>query len=202
MKHYRLPVTGIDERIQHLQDDLHDGLLEKWIIPDDQYQCFGRVYKNPTALGYRPEAYVSGGNYHPVELDDRYAVQSFFGLGDKCTVEGNQKVQDVHLVFFANLEKILLYTTGNVYNTALGDVRADMEIREAVEAIMGQNRFGFTWKETVITVQRATEGYSIGRANVKQTQYQTQRGEKNFDVHPNHIFRINGTVKHPIPQIN
>ena len=192
MKYYRLPVTGIDERIQRLQDELHDILPEKYGIPDTEYQCFARIHKTPVEQGFRPEAYMSDGNYHEVLLDDRFAVQSFFGTGDSSKPDKTDKVTQVHLVFFVHLGKI----TSNV---SYGDVRADVEAREIVESIMGQNLFDWTWEETVTSVQAAMQGYVVGRFTANQTQVQAKAGLKLADMHPFHIFRLNGTIRHQKP---
>ena len=63
--------VGIDRQIQGFQETMYTLLKKKWgIVGENFWDCYGRVYKNQTADGYSPEAYVGANEYKEVYFDD------------------------------------------------------------------------------------------------------------------------------------
>lgn len=194
MIHYRLPVHGIDRAIQDLQNELHERLLPMWYLGEDDYQCYGRCQRTPFSGGYAPRVHIGEAEYRDVSYDDRYAVQSFFGLADNYSVNGPDNVGDVHLIVFVHLGRIKIRDRDD--QPVSLPMRADMEVRNAVQLIMGQDLYGFTLKN-VVSGPEATKEYQL----VPSGSAANATAGK-FDMHPFHVFRINGTLRWPKPQFN
>jgi hypothetical protein len=177
----KFPVNGIDIPIQLIQQEVYDELLCKWQLQDSDWQCFGRVYKKAQPKGgYLPEAFVggAGGDYEPVLLDDKYAVSSFFAVNDIYKADGFYNKYQVRLIFMVDLGRIY---SGN-------ETRPDAEARDAVQAAIGDNCHGFTVTSVITTVPKVFAEYTISRAGVQQD------GSKSHDVHPYHVFAIEGDL--------
>lgn len=174
MVHYRLPVTGIDIPIQALQREMHDELRAAWMLTDTDYQCYGRAYKLPTKGGIKPEVYKGDSNYHEVLLDDKCAVQSFFSVGDKVTVNGAYNEVPVSIKFFVHLG-----------GTSALPMRADEEARAEAQKILGESLHGFT-----------LTGVTIGGAAVSEFATNALKG---FDMHPYHVFSMDGILRYQKP---
>lgn len=169
--------AGIDLYIQKLQTKLHDMLVgaNYWNLSDQsQYRAYGRCYRNKTDDGYVAENYESAGEYKEVYWSDELAAVSFFGISSNVkTGEA-----DVHLVFFANLEKLALKDTE-------GDVvthRADEELRLMVQRIIGKSAHGFQYESTELWIENVLREYPGSRRDARL---------KAVDMHPVHCFRIN-----------
>lgn len=205
MIHYKQPRHGIDEPIFQLQKMLHEELKAGWRLGEQEYQCYGRAYKNPVPGGFIPEVYKGDGNYHEVLLDDRYTVLSFFGIGDRITQDGYANIAPVHAVFFVHLGAIAtLQLTALSASLSEEDkqkvmksnpARADMEAREAVQAILNQNLYGFTFLDAV-TGPTALQEYVLRRDKQNNTDF------AKMDMQPFHVFRVNGTIRYPKPTKN
>lgn len=181
MIHFAYPLEGIDERIYRLQRELNDLLCAAWQMEEKEYQCYGRVYRNPTTKGYVPAVYGGDSNYKEVLLDDKYVATSFFGVSD-TSVNGAYNTTDVHCVFFVHLGRAM---PGNPN-------RMDQAVRDDVQRILGQDLAGFTLKK-IVTGEAVLREYNINRTGVQGT------GSKEFDMQPFHTFRVEGSIKYPKP---
>ena len=99
--------AGINWYVQKLQTKLHDTLINTshWNLSDtSQYKAYGLCYRNKTDDGYVAENYEADGEYRDVYWDDSLTAVSFFGLTNNI----KNGEADIHLVFFANLQKLSL----------------------------------------------------------------------------------------------
>jgi hypothetical protein len=151
--------AGIDYYIQKIQSTLYAAL--NW----ENYNCYGRCYRNKHQNGYIAEVYTSANNYKEVYWDDKLSAISFFGLSDKI----NANEANVHLVFFVNLAKLMPGVTH----------RADEEVR--LNAI-GRNNHGFIFKSIDLWVENVLKEYPSSRRDDRL---------KAVDMHPIHCFRLN-----------
>lgn len=168
---------GIDLVIQNYQGLLHTYLLKKWGLEGDksnQYECYGRAYRNRKGAGYVAEVYTAGNEYKEVHHDDRLAALSFFGESER--IEDGKA--EIHLVFFVNLTKIkpaILH-------------RADEEAHNDVIqfALKGYQGFEFIsleqWSENVLREYPGT---------LSNLQVNAGSDSVKIDLHPYHCFRIN-----------
>lgn len=169
--------AGIDWYIQQLQVKLHDKLIDaKYLaLPvSTQYKAYGRCYRNKTDDGYIAENYEGGDEYREVYFDDTVSLLSFFGLSSKI----GPNEADVHLIFFANLGKLLLEDRFG----AQVPHRADEELREMVRKIIGQYSFGFSYVSTELWLENVLREYPGSRRDDRLIR---------VDMHPLHCFRIN-----------
>lgn len=169
--------VGIDWYIQQLQTKLHADLVANWELSESNlYKCYGRCDRNKKEGGYVAEVYIGGNDYKEVYWDDSLTAISFFGING-IIKKGVQSEADVHLVFFANLEKLALEDhTGSTITH-----RADEELRRSVENVIGKASFGFTMVSTELWLENVLREYpgSSNALNVKGA------------MHPVHSFRIN-----------
>lgn len=179
MVHYRLPVTTLDEVIQKLQHELHDALLGDWTLSELDYQCYGRADRTASKGGFKPEVYKGDSNYRDALHDDKYAVQSFFGVGDNTTVNGHYNEVPVHVVFFVHLGRI---KAGSPHRTAL-------EAREDVQRIIGEDMHGFKLSSIITGTEVLAEYTAVTKEKVLTK----------FDMQPFHTFRFNGTLRYQKP---
>lgn len=169
MNNVKTNPKGIDKQIQKLQEYLYTKLLAKWAITDDDWQCYGRAYRNQKDKGFIPEVYTAAGDYEEVFPDDKLSVLSFFGVGD--SFKGSYSLTGpVFLIFFVNIDD--LKTLAH---------RGDEEIRLDVQQICSQVDFGFYMT-----------GIQTGIDNVYK-EYPGMRRDEGLrarDMHPFHCFRI------------
>ena len=69
--------VGVDAAIQKLQTLIHNNLMDKWAIDSNQYQSFGRCYRNKKDNGYIAEVYLGQSEYKEVYWDDNLSAISF-----------------------------------------------------------------------------------------------------------------------------
>lgn len=172
--------SGIDWYIQKLQTKLHSRLIaaDKWDLADtDQYRAYGRAYRNKTADGYVAQNYESSSEYREVYWDDTLTAISFFGLSGPITKNVTSE-SDVHLVFFADLNKLALKD----HTGATISHRADEELRNQVLSIIGENSFGFSMQSVELSIENVLKEYPGSRRDDRL---------KYVDTHPVHCFRIN-----------
>jgi hypothetical protein len=103
--------VGIDTHIQNLQISLYDNFKSEWNLTDDDWNCYGRIYKLLGANGkdYLPQRFISGTEYDdPVILfEDNVKLQSFFDISETQKVGEDAQVScNVNLYFFVNLQSI------------------------------------------------------------------------------------------------
>lgn len=158
--------TGIDIPIQRLQQKLYDHLRKAWKLEEDEFQAFGRVYRNQTDKGYIPEAYIGNGEYHKTFIDDRLPVTMFFMASDSSSAQSGNLVSTVSVIFCVNLARLkpaILH-------------RADEEVHFDV--------FGYCQKQryTPESMDTGTDRVFKEFSGLKP---------KFHDMHPFHCFRLN-----------
>jgi hypothetical protein len=176
MIHLKKNPTGIDVWIQQHQQVLYKYLTHPsvWNLKKDEYDCFGRVYRNNSENGYIPEAYLEDGEFRDVYANTDKAVQSFYGLGNNTTVSGSKsRTVQIHLVFWANMERLKPKIKH----------RPDEEVRLDVESFIREEGYGMEYKELVTGVVNVFNEYP-GRLDMI----------KHLDMYPNHCFRFNMEV--------
>lgn len=172
--------AGVDFHIDQLQTHLHTQLIgaDYWNLSDAaKYKAYPRCHRNKTDNGYIAENYEGSGEYREVYWDDTVTAISFFGMTGSVKV-GLMNEADIHLVFFANLDKLALTDkTGAVIQH-----RADEELRNMVQAIIGKYGYGFTYVSTDFWIENVLKEYPGSRRDDRL---------KYVDMHPVHCFRIN-----------
>lgn len=176
MLNQRTAPIGMDFYISKLQNKLHTNLLTTWGIDTAEYASYDRCYRNKTSDGYTAEFFTGGKDYKEVYWNDSLSVVSFFGQSEDITIDV-QNVAAVHLVFFVNIQKVkpdILH-------------RADEEVRNDVQQIVGRFSNGFTYESTELWLENALKEYSGSRRDERL---------KYVDEHPVHCFRMNFTLRY------
>ena len=168
---------GVDFHIQQLQTLLHTRLTDANHLDTYKYKAYGRCYRNKTDNGYIAENYEGSNEYKEVYWDDAFSAISFFGISGSFKNGINHEV-DVHLVFFADLNKLALKNSDAVTITH----RADEELRAMVLKIIGKHSFGFAYVSTELWLENVLKEYPGSRRDERL---------KYIDMHPVHCFRIN-----------
>ena len=176
--------VGIDIPVQRMQMFLYPSLKKQWNITNDtDYDSYGRAYKNQTADGYSPEVFKGTDakkiDYKEVLYDDNLKALSFFLLGDVTKYDSGNSTAPVSLFFLVNVQSLKPAAT----------YRADEEIRNDVERLCQNERFGFTMTEMVIGFDQVFREFSGWRKT---------QGMKYADMHPRHCFRLNFQVLYDI----
>lgn len=177
--------VGIDLYIQRLQTKLHNALIDAahWNLSDpSKYECYGRCNRNKTKDGYIAEVYTGGNDYKEVYWNDALTAISFFGISNqvKRTVGAEA---DVHLVMFADLNKLALKDKDG---STIAH-RSDEELRQMVLGVIGKNSFGFTVQSVEMWIENVLKEYPGSRRDDRL---------KYVDMHPVHSFRINLNIKY------
>jgi hypothetical protein len=169
MNNVKTSPKGIDKQIQKLQEYLYSKLKTKWGITDDDWQSYGRAYRNQKEKGYIPEVYTGSDEYEEVFADDSLKVLSFFGVGD--SFKGSYSLTGpVFLIFFVNIEELKTLTH-----------RGDEEVRLDVQLICKDADFGFTMTGVQTGIDNVYKEYPGIRRD---------EGMLSKDMHPYHCFRI------------
>lgn len=171
---------GIDIPIRKMQEYLHDLLLDVWGIDTDQYQSYGRCYRNKQDRGYIAEVYTGENEYKEVYFDDTLSAISFFGITDSIK-QGVGQTANVHLIYFVDLQKLKTTLTN----------RADEEVRLDVMQLIGSSKLGFSFKSVDLWLENVLREYSGS--------YRDER-LKVVDMHPVHCFRLNFELNYNIKQ--
>lgn len=181
--------TGIDLKIQQFQTDLHDRLMELWGLDKNDagenklFECYGRSYRNRKDTGYVAEIF-NGTEYKDVYWNDSLNAISFFGISDKTDIIANNQT-DVHLVVFVDLKKLALKDSSNTLITH----RADNEVRNQVQNIIGRSMYGFSLNSIETGIANVLKEYP---GSYRDTRL------KNVDMHPVHCFRLNFSIEFDI----
>lgn len=195
MVNYRYPETHLDRQIHGLMDELMQHLPCMWYIAPEQMNLFGRVYRNPKPNGgFIPEFYAGDSEYKDTLLDDRFAAVAFFGIDDTTTAAVGENSSNMHCVFFVHLGRLRFRDKDGAPQILAG--RGDLEARNAVQAVLGQNEYGLTLT-SVVTGPRALQEYDIARPMTGNSSEMNR-----WDMHPWHVFRVNGTMRWDAPNIN
>jgi len=117
--------VGVDVEIDSLQKYLYDNIVCKWNL--DDFNGYGRVYKNKRNKLIIPEYYVSEKEYKEVLLDDRLNGIMFFSTSNFAKTYGTLLVQDVDIIFTFNLSSLQFC-----------EEREDEYIRQYIYSLMNQ----------------------------------------------------------------
>jgi hypothetical protein len=158
--------VGIDIPIQQAQTKLFNGLADI-----QNYDGYGRCYRNKKGNGYIAEVYTGKDEYKEVYLDDTLNMISFFGVADKVNFDIKSSTM-VHLVVFVNLEKVLPDI----------DHRADEEIRLKVLKSIGTSADGLEFQSMETGIENVLREYPGSRRD---------DGLIAADMSPWHCFRLN-----------
>jgi hypothetical protein len=110
---------GLDTAIKGLQSYLYDNIVSKWTL--ENFDAYGRVYKNKRNNLIIPEAYVSEKEYKEVLLDDFLDGIMFFSPYDVQDVYEDLIVQKCDVMFTFNLRQLVV-----------SDERIDEEVRQYI----------------------------------------------------------------------
>lgn len=170
-------VVGLDEVINRFQVDLYDSLVNK--LPSLSVEGYGRVYKNKNIEGgITPEWWDENtGNYKELFLNSSLDL-TFFYLenGNHTSDDGSFFIAPLKLVFIFNLKKLRT------------PHRADAEAQKIVTSSIHVD----TYVDFIITeIEKGIESVFSGLDMSKIT----------FDdIHPFHIFSVNGTLGYYLPK--
>ena len=104
MNYLRENPVGIDADIIKIQTYLYENIINRWCLED--FNGYGRVYKNKKNSLIIPEYYVSEKEYEEVLLDDRLNGIMFFSPSDTADVYGDLIIQECDVIFTFNLASI------------------------------------------------------------------------------------------------
>lgn len=165
--------VGVDWRIQTIQIAMFNYLLTIWNITADQYNCFGRIYRNKDSdKTYIPQYFIGQQEYtSDTFLDDTKAVTSYFDVGESVKINKNSGLDTakIYLYFFVNLAKI--YTDGTQRN--------DEECRLDVISWIN-TKYSFLVQGVNVGIRKVMSDYSGG----------VKKALLIKDMQPIHIFRI------------
>lgn len=176
MLHLLQQPTGIDYYIQALQVRMYRALVSQWGVsglPQSQFECYGRTYKNYRKDGFEPNIFVvdSGKEYKEVLLDDTTAATMWFAVGDPDRVSNTVHRYKVSLYGFLNLNWIVPNDNGQ---------REDMQVLQQVINAVDTN-FGFNVTQVFTNVDKILSDYSGSKI---------KDGIRIFNMQPYMCFRI------------
>lgn len=165
MNYLRENPVGVDIEINRIQTYLYNQIINRWSLED--FNGYGRVYKNKKSNLIIPEYYVSEKEYEEVLLDDRLNGIMFFSPSDMADVYGNLIIQECDVIFSFNLSCI-----------EFSNEREDEKIRQLILADLSDYKAN---KDFVKQVQ-------TGLTNV----YKDYNGVANYfyDMQKFHHFKI------------
>lgn len=173
---------GLDFMISRLQLWLQNAIFPQWGLDAEiedqnaQYMFYPRIYRNQVqGHGYIAELYTGNKEYREVYWNDNLTGLSWFGTGARDKWEGGEQVADVHLVTFANIQK--LYGDSH---------RFDNEIRMAFQRLFQTPIFGFTLVSTETGLQNVLREYPGSRRDDRLAA---------VDMGFIHAFRLNLQLK-------
>lgn len=158
---------GIDQKINIMQKSLHTKLEWKEI------DVYGRVYRNPSDKGYKPEAYINDREYKDVLTNDLKTGTIFFIESETHSfISGYDFETDIKIVFMLDLEKIS------------GNTRNDVEIQNKALLEVRKHKF-FSISKIEKGIENIFKGFDV--TNIKLN-----------DMQPYHVFAIVGKLKYNI----
>jgi|SRR5690554_936803 len=168
MLYLREKPEGIDLRIDFIQRSLFNKL--GWSDID----VYGRVYRNHSDKGYKPEAYLNGIEYKDVFTNDLKSGTIFFIESESHPFIGGYEFEsEVKIVFMLDLKKI----SGN-------QIRNDIEVQNKALLEVRKHKF-FDLTKIEKGVDTIFKGFDTS-------------GIKNNDMQPYHVFAIVGKLKYSI----
>lgn len=104
MNYIKTNTVGVDVPIKRIQTRCYDGLVALWGVND--FDAYGRVYKNKKKDKVIPEYYVGNKEYKSVLLDDRRTGIMFFDIGDSVNVNGTILSTACEVLFSVNISSL------------------------------------------------------------------------------------------------
>jgi len=159
---------GIDQKISIIQKSLFKIL--------NDIDVYGRVYRNPSDNGFKPEVYVKDGEYKDVLTNDSNSGSVFFIDSETHEfMNGYYFETDVKIVFMLDLEKI----NGN-------NNRNDVEIQQNLLMTVIKHKF-FSVEKIEKGIDNIFKGFDTSNIKIN-------------DMQPYHVFAIAGKLKYSINQ--
>lgn len=176
----KISPKGIDIRIQKLQTYLFTELCSTWNLDADDWNAYGRAYRNQSTDGYIPEGFTGKSNSKGVDYDELYfndgvSVNSFFSVGDIVKRKLNAATAQVGIIFMVDLVKL---KPGIAH-------RADEEVRLDVEKLLSTSIYGFEMTGYVTGIDQVFKEF----AGIRK-----KDGIKFRDQHPTHCFRLDTEI--------
>ena len=173
----RRNATGLDYWIQQFQTYLFNYVLRRYDLTPVQYNCLGRVYRNAIHANgkreYLPQVYTYGGEYADVLFDDKYALQSFFDVGETMKSVDLMTYASVSLYCFVDLEALFPDNSE----------RMDEEFMNDIAQFVMESSPGFTLQAIHVGAKKVLEPYSGYRVRLV----------KDRNVQPFYCFRLDMT---------
>lgn len=177
--HLKIKPVGVDYYIQQLQALTYNDLFNSWGssgLASQQFEVYGRAYRNYKVDGFVPEVFKQGKEYTEVLLNDRLAALMWFGVNDPETVVDNQQHNfKVSLYGFVNLNLIKPDDNGQ---------RVDMEVVNEVVNLIDR-RYGFRVTNVYRNIDKVLEFYTGSKI---------KEGVRQFNMQPNMSFRVDMDV--------
>ena len=167
--------VGIDLYIQNMQIALYENFVENWKLNQEDWNCYGRIYKqfDNEGLEYLPYPFLKPSNKivpygsdapntsfspyieyeNPVLFQDTVKLQSFFDISETQKIGVDcQSTTKIVLYFFANIETLFINRIGSQDENLCNEVSCFVE-----------NIFGFIHHSKRIgikTIMKEYSGYS------------------------------------------
>lgn len=116
MNYLKENTVGVDTKIKEYQEYLYDAIVKDWCLQN--FDGYGRVYKNKRNDKIVPEYYVNAKEYKEVLLDDSRDGIMFFSPSDY--IENNQSL---------SIQKCDIMFTFKMSGLGSNQTRQDEEIR-------------------------------------------------------------------------
>lgn len=157
--------VGVDKPIKKIQEKLYEGLSALGDL-----NGYGRIYKNKNKDRFVMEAYVGNGEYESVTGQDK---SNFFFYVDDIINFNDAPSASINVIFFLNLND---FFSENNY-------RMDEEIRQKVIKVLEKKPFILDKMVSGVDfVNNILKGYLNGKSII------------NGNIHPYHVFTVQGSV--------
>ena len=162
--------SGVDIWVKKMNTLLYNSLCNKWNIPNDQYNCYGRIYRVEKSNLWYPQTFIGALDYEEVFYNDSVAASSFWHYNGSSVKKGIYTA-DMALFFCVNLSMI----------KEVGLQRADEDVRCDVAAIVDR-RYQFTMTGIEVGIDKIFREFNG---------WKRSSGRREQDMQPSHCFRIN-----------
>lgn len=161
---------GIDSKINMIQKSIFNK------IDLNDVNVYGRIYRNPSDNGFKPEVYINDLEYKDVLTDDTKNGSVFF-IEDETyeLINGYYFEVEVKIVFMLDLAKL----SGS-------QNRNDIEVQNKVLLEIRKHKF-FTITKIEKGIDNIFKGFDTSNIKIN-------------DMQPYHVFAIVGKLKYSINQ--
>jgi hypothetical protein len=167
-------MTGIDILIEDIR-----GVFQNQLFTANETQYFGKVYSNVKTLDTGEQQTIAEifdevtQDYREVQFNDALHASCFFVAGQNIEGLGldNQLTRDLSIVFIVNLDALF------------NDSKRDVERVYSTVLNLLKDEFSIDYElESLVSGVEAYGGFDVERL-------------KHTDIHPYHVFRVNGIAK-------